>query len=333
MFKQLAIIPFLLGTPTIKNAVNIQPLYNKALTNESTLTGDTSWRRARIYDYGDIGPNNAYALGLSMRQLEVSYSSWNVSPQIPQLIEVKNIYYIEIKTATLKFNGSAILNSLVSYLPENWYSIQLKQANMTYETGYNIYDISTKIYSVDQNSNDTEINSIFSEVNSIIEGTDNGWQINRFANTSNPTTKANIFTQMTNFLNGGGYFFNYTRQYNEEISFIIYSTIEARGTFTTSEEQSYLNINQNAVNSIQWNITLNQSSPTPPTPTPTPDNYEVVDIGGLIFYMLGMPFAWMSTAFNLTIFPNTPYSINIGALFLGLVGVVLLIFILKKILK
>ena len=62
-------------------------------------------------------------------------------------------------------------------------------------------------------------------------------------------------------------------------------------------------------------------------------NYEVVDIPGLLFTILGMPFAWLSTAFNLTIFPGTPYAINISHLMFAVIGALILIVILKKIIK
>lgn len=56
--------------------------------------------------------------------------------------------------------------------------------------------------------------------------------------------------------------------------------------------------------------------------TPTPPSggtYEVIDIAGLMFQILGMPFAWISMAFNFTLFPNTPYAVNISHLLLGLI--------------
>lgn len=56
---------------------------------------------------------------------------------------------------------------------------------------------------------------------------------------------------------------------------------------------------------------------------------EVVDIPGLMFTILGMPFTWLSTAFNLTIFSGTPYAVNISNLLLAILGVLIFIFLLK----
>lgn len=58
-------------------------------------------------------------------------------------------------------------------------------------------------------------------------------------------------------------------------------------------------------------------------------NYEVVDIGGLMFQILTMPFTWYSMAFNITLFEGTPYAVNISQLLLALIAVLVFVFILK----
>lgn len=64
--------------------------------------------------------------------------------------------------------------------------------------------------------------------------------------------------------------------------------------------------------------------------TITEDNrYEVVDIPGLMFSILGMPFAFISTAFNLTLFPGTPYAVNIAHIFMAIIGVLIIIAIIR----
>lgn len=69
------------------------------------------------------------------------------------------------------------------------------------------------------------------------------------------------------------------------------------------------------------------------TPAPPPTNYEIVDIGGLMFDILTMPFAFVSQAFNLTLFPNTAYSINVSSVFLAIFAALTFIFIIKKFIK
>ena len=66
---------------------------------------------------------------------------------------------------------------------------------------------------------------------------------------------------------------------------------------------------------------------------PSINNYEVVDIPGMMWEILAMPFAFISTAFNLTLFPGTPYQVNISNLILMVFGVLVFIFIFKLLLK
>ena len=64
-----------------------------------------------------------------------------------------------------------------------------------------------------------------------------------------------------------------------------------------------------------------------------PTNYEVIDIPGMMWEILSMPFAFISTAFNLTLFPGTPYQVNISNLVLMVFGVLVFIFIFKLLLN
>lgn len=61
--------------------------------------------------------------------------------------------------------------------------------------------------------------------------------------------------------------------------------------------------------------------------------YEVVDIPGMMFQIIGMPFAFISTAFNLTIFPGTPYQLNISNLILAILAVILFTWLITKVVK
>lgn len=56
---------------------------------------------------------------------------------------------------------------------------------------------------------------------------------------------------------------------------------------------------------------------------------EVVDVGGLMLQIISMPFTFISTAFNLTLFPGTPYQINIGNFILGILAILTILFIIK----
>lgn len=129
---------------------------------------------------------------------------------------------------------------------------------------------------------------------------------------------------------------DYTRIYND-----VYSNGFPSETATTT----YLlfkvnivwdgeNITDNGVFLINLPV-IRDHIPITTTYTATIDtnNYEVIDLPGLMFDILGMPFAWLSTAFNLTIFPGTPYAINISHIIMAILGCLLLIVIVKKVIK
>lgn len=57
--------------------------------------------------------------------------------------------------------------------------------------------------------------------------------------------------------------------------------------------------------------------------------YEVIDLPNVMLSILTMPFTFFSQAFNLTLFPNTPYAINVGHTILIIVGVIGTIYLIK----
>lgn len=58
-------------------------------------------------------------------------------------------------------------------------------------------------------------------------------------------------------------------------------------------------------------------------------SYEVIDIGGLMLQILSMPWSFISTAFNVTLFPGTPYTINVANLAKGIIGICAVLFIVS----
>ena len=61
--------------------------------------------------------------------------------------------------------------------------------------------------------------------------------------------------------------------------------------------------------------------------------YEVVDLPGLLFDVLTMPFTFISRAFNVTLFPNTPYQLNIADIFIAIFAALVFMFIVKTFIK
>lgn len=60
---------------------------------------------------------------------------------------------------------------------------------------------------------------------------------------------------------------------------------------------------------------------------------EVIDLPTLMFTVLTMPFTFISTAFNLTLFPGTQYQINIGNVFLVFIAILSIVFIINTLRK
>lgn len=56
---------------------------------------------------------------------------------------------------------------------------------------------------------------------------------------------------------------------------------------------------------------------------------EVIDIPGLMWQILIMPFSFISQAFNVTIFEGTPYQLNFANLFKGLIAIMTLLFVIR----
>lgn len=67
--------------------------------------------------------------------------------------------------------------------------------------------------------------------------------------------------------------------------------------------------------------------------TPLTINYEVIDIPGLLYNILTAPFTFISQGFNFTLFGGTPYAINVGSLMIGIIGFMILVFIVKMIFR
>ena len=86
----------------------------------------------------------------------------------------------------------------------------------------------------------------------------------------------------------------------------------------------------------------NQENPEEPDIPITPDNPdgevnvnygEVIDIPGLIFTILTLPFTFIHNAFDLTIFKGTPYQLNFADIITLILGCMLLITIIRLIMS
>lgn len=99
-----------------------------------------------------------------------------------------------------------------------------------------------------------------------------------------------------------------------------------QGTRTNQDEQIIV---------LPDNTGITQSNYTVTGSNVIPDNggYEVIDIPGIMWQILTMPFAFVSQAFNLTLFPGTPYQVNISNLFLSIIAIMAFIGIVSLLLR
>lgn len=94
-----------------------------------------------------------------------------------------------------------------------------------------------------------------------------------------------------------------------------------------NQEENATKIKNNTINGMAW--AYNTKIVTNYTPV-TIVNYEEIDISNLLWEILTMPFTFFATAFNLTLFANTPFEFNIAELLLSLFAALIFIWIIKK---
>lgn len=159
-------------------------------------------------------------------------------------------------------------------------------------------------------------------------------------------TKSTLTTQQQDFINGANYN-NYT-----EIS-TMFSQL-GTGTYVGNvlnlfDEITFANTNQylmldinieyydtritdngSFMNSLVLLTKLQETLEYEVTPS---TSQEVIDIPDIMFTLLGMPFAFYSTAFNLTLFPGTAYAINIADVVWAIIGSLIIIIIIKVLFK
>lgn len=121
--------------------------------------------------------------------------------------------------------------------------------------------------------------------------------------------------------------FTYTINVSTETMYFIWYFFPTYAENEQLQQESYYASGNGAKMTTADGITVNGTMIIPT------GSYEVIDIGGLMFTILTMPFSFISQAFNLTLFPNTPYAINISNLFITIIAVMLFVWLLSIIIK
>ena len=114
--------------------------------------------------------------------------------------------------------------------------------------------------------------------------------------------------------------------YNVSIAYN--NNIDNYFSFSSVIEYNY-NKNGSTIYSQEWTITEIHIIDTPIVERP----YEVLDIPSVIFTIFTLPFTFMTKAFDVTIFPGTPYQINFSNLVMLILGGITFIYLIHFLFK
>lgn len=114
--------------------------------------------------------------------------------------------------------------------------------------------------------------------------------------------------------------------YNVSIAYN--NTLDSFFSFSSAIEY-YYDKNASTSSPQQWTITEIHIIDTPIVERP----YEVIDIPSVIFTIFTLPFTFMTRAFDITIFPGTPYQINFSNLVMLILGGITFIYLIHFLFK
>lgn len=321
MIKSIVLIPTILSVllPTLPNGNN----FNPPIQNAEPVS-IIAW---------DIDDATKTSSLVAIKQIGNYYFSANISKYNIN----KSNNYINIKettyTQTIISENSIDGNKALNYTNNDTIIYETSAIIITEITTYSGITNNTIDYEISLLNNSNLISYPLIDIDLIQYKTNN--DLSQYINQTNYAILNNqlkIFTDITNN-------FSYTQTkniINDELdeTYNITTTIQLNNIWKT-----YM------ITYVKWNNTtyqeLNINNPSSDLLTMdnaeiygsiyTGDSYEVIDIPNLMFTILTLPFSFISQAFNLTLFPNTPYSINIGNLFLSVIAIILLMWLLQKI--
>ncbi len=221
------------------------------------------------------------------------------------------LYYFEIDTTKYIENAKIDLDFYISMVSEG--------ATQTLTINYITWHSTSSIvgnYMQQQTNNYVNPEFNYNLIQTLVKGnlttaftTTNGTQMNVHEHTTaNLTTNYNLVSGLTNYI-------------------VIYIEPWIRVNTITPTEYPYQNDTSQEwanITNVSNMISLNGSYDN------TQIVQEIVDIPGLVFQIITLPFTFISMAFNLTLFPGTQYMVNISQLILTIIGIVIMIYILKK---
>lgn len=232
----------------------------------------------------------------------------------------------EIWTNEKTYTGDMVWSSNLQIDPNMYDKANITLIDLYWDYGWNITTFDS-IFSQNYD-NATDINNQINSIeNQIINQNGSHKTVYEGTKASDITAYQNTINMINDQANNGKSLEENTQR---DYSYAWLTKIVLNKSFEGIADQQTKNIYSNILDSYKEEITFYMDITNA---TPIVENYEVIDLPGFMFTILGLPFAWISTAFNLTLFPGTPYSLNIAHLFMAIIGALILVFVLKKILK
>lgn len=131
-------------------------------------------------------------------------------------------------------------------------------------------------------------------------------------------------------VDGNGQYTLMDYYWNTDTYPIYYHSINNTTTWTTQEAMTITITGGTDVNNpqlITW--LLNNSNLNNAYKPPNIENGNFISLQGLMLQILTMPFTFITQAFNVTLWPNTPYEFNISNFILSLIAIATILFIIK----
>jgi len=295
-----------------------------AFNHEKTITHHDEKPINKVHESQTLSYNmvNNYVLNGSQHYNNKKYYLNNAVSVDTTLANIYSTTYI-----TDQWNNT---NTSVSYAVGIYYitpSIQITNGDV--EIRYKQY-YSTTNNSIQTVVSQQKVYKTTKDYNQYIDLTVFSTQAN---GTENQTALSDLATRLWNGTEPGlTTIYDQTAYRNVPGSNTYYSNTITLNTLTEPFTLLYVNLNYIQTSNVNPQLQVDMDEFTLEGEI-LPVNYEIVDIPDLLFTILTMPFSFYSTAFNLTIFPGTPYALNFGNLVLTIVAAMILLYLIRKIIK
>lgn len=343
MFANLLSSIMLAGTVGV-GSIKSAPTFNNEKTPKTTIA-EVSKTYNYINSYYNIESKTTTTGGVITEDFTKHYTNWNANIANNQ-INYNSSAYTQLPIRSIKnqnqntYTITAESASTVTFLNIHHYeSLTYSNYDLTYNyrfsamtTGQTQYTIAIHIYKyIDYNN----VNKYIGLGNAQTIFTYMDYEESTYTGETKITDEANILDSYEDTITLQ---YGQVTEYELDLTEYIESTVNQGYAIeiVMEEDLQLTNIDQKAhTQDIAMYSSNNYFQPYQLNAayTYTAITYEVINIPDIMFTILTMPFTFISMCFNnLTLFPNTPYQVNIGNIVFTLLAVVIIIWIIKKIL-